>query len=113
MLEAVQVLANTSKYSRDQLENIANEFGNHWLMNCEISVGVLVRACREYENLKNPQDAVTSCARVVTLAEQLVDYTGLQEDSCFQGFILALKREIDNLRNYNRVAARKAGQNPG
>lgn len=105
MLEAVRVLANMSAYSKNQLEDIADKFSNDWPIECKIPVGVLVRACREYENLSNPQDAVTSCARVVAAAEALVDYTGSKDTVYFLEMFLALEREVDNLRNYNRAAA--------
>jgi len=134
MLEAVRILATVTKYTDEQLEGIVREFGDDWLMECTIPVGALIHARWEYENLKRPQDAVTSCARVVAAAERLVDYTGSKEDEHFWGAYLALSREVDNLRNRtqstnkdrvisdcvdilrsskSRIAATKAGQKPG
>lgn len=110
MLEAVRVLAvGACEHSDKLLENIAREFGNNCPIQCTIPVGVLLRARKEYEILGHPQAAVTTCARIVALAEELVD----AEKNDFQGKFLALSREIDNLRSYSRAAAKKAGLNPG
>jgi len=98
MLEAVRTLAAVSKYSLKNLEDIAREFGNDFLIyDISIPVGVLIRASREYESLKNPTDAVTSCARVVAAAEALVD-AGTHEPGDFREEYLAICREVDNLR---------------
>ncbi len=102
MLEAVRILATVADYTEKQLNDIAREFGHDQLIPCEIPVGVLIRACGEHANLADPQDATVTCARIVVLAEQLVNYTGVQESSHFQGMILTLRREIDNLRGYSR-----------
>lgn len=109
MLEAVRTLATVADYTEKQLKDIACEFGNNQPIPCEIRVGVLVRACREYASYRNPSVTVTTCARIVALSEQLVDYTGSQESSDFAGMFLALKREIDNLRNYSRATSMEVG----
>jgi len=105
MLEATRILATTTKYTDEQLEGIAYEFGDDWPMQCIIPVGALIHARREYENFKRPQDAVTSCARVVATAEAFLDACG--NDPLITAHparewrepFLALSREIDNLRN--------------
>ena len=105
MLEAVRTLATITNYTDEQLENWAKEFGNI-AVECMIPVGVLIRARREYKNYANPQDAVTTCGRIVALAEILVDAIHNQPGN-YQEEYLALSRQIDNLRNYSQTAAMK------
>jgi hypothetical protein len=107
MLEAVRTLATVENYTTAELESIEREFGSEWPVHqISIPVGVLVRARREYTNLKTPTGAVTSAARVVAAAEALVDAGtrgGTEE-------YLALCREVDNLRGYRHVrSAENAG----
>jgi len=98
VLEAVRTLATISQLEDWELESIKREFGPDWpIHGLSIPVGVLIRARREHESLKNPTDAVTSCARVVAVAEALVD-TGTYEPGDFREEYLALCREVDNLR---------------
>lgn len=102
MLEAVRTLAEMSKYSLAQLEAISADFGaNFTIFDLSAPVSVLVRSKREYESLKNPIDAVTSCARIVEVAEALVD-AGTHEPGDFREEYLALCREVDNLRRYRK-----------
>jgi hypothetical protein len=104
MLEAVRTLANVSPYSLKELRDISREFGDDCLVACQIPVGVLIRAHMEYANLKRPEDAVTTCARVVAAAEAVVDAgspVALVGD--FRAEYLALCREIDNLRSYSHA----------
>lgn len=100
MLEAVRTLATVENYTAAELESIEREFGSEWpIHQISIPVGVLVRARREYEKLKNPTDAVTSAARIVAAAEALVD-AGTRGGAAEY---LALCREVDNLRGYRHV----------
>jgi len=102
VLEAVRTLATIPELTDSELESIEREFGSNWpIHGLSIPVGVLLRARREYENLKNPTDAVTTCARVVAIAEALVD-AGTHEPGDFREEYLALCREVDNLRRYKK-----------
>lgn len=110
MLEAVRILTTATKYTDEQLEGIAREFGNHCEVDCRIPVEALIHARREYENFKQPQDATTSCARIVMAAEAFLDACGndplVTEHPAreWQEPLLALSREVDNLRNRTRRA---------
>jgi hypothetical protein len=113
MLEAVRILATeATKYSFEQLEGMNRVFGVARLVPCSIPVGVLVNAHREYENLKRPEDSVTSCARVVVAAEAFLeawDNDPPEEPKIreWHGPLLALTREVDNLWGQRRVPKQK------
>jgi hypothetical protein len=101
VLEAVRTLATAPELEDWELESIAREFGNSWpIHGLSIPVGVLLRARKEYESLNTPGAATTSCARIVAVAEALVDVE--PGDTDFQAKFLALSREIDNLRGYTK-----------
>jgi hypothetical protein len=116
MLDAVRTLATRCTLSDERLEEIACDFGRDQVIGCEIPVGTLLLARREYTNIKNPNDAVVSYALIVALAEELVDsikdfrwYSafnpvedlyGLSED--FWTKSNALSRAVDNLRSHSR-----------
>lgn len=105
MVEAVRILASASGYTLEELEDVAEKLGNDFPVACgSIPVNVLVRACKEYNNLKRPEKAATSCARIVMAAEALVDASREETPGAYH----ALNREIDNLRSYSRNASRKA-----
>ncbi len=95
MLEATRILATATKYVNQQLEGIAREFGDEWPMECIIPVGALIHARREYENFKHPQDAVTSCARVVAAAEAFLVLTGQVVGAIEPGMYVDLPREVN------------------
>jgi hypothetical protein len=95
-------LATAPELEDWELESIAREFGNSWpIHGLSIPVGVLLRARKEYESLNTPGKATTSCARIVAVAEALVD-AGTHEPGDFREEYLALCREIDNLRRYKK-----------
>lgn len=104
MLEAVRTLASASEYALEALEDLAVSFGNDCLIPCSVPAGVLIRACKEHNNLKQPEKAATSCARIVAAAEALVDASREETSGAYH----ALNREVDNLRSYSRNATRKA-----
>lgn len=121
MLDAVRTLATVSNLSNERLEEIARDFGRTQVVECEIPVGTLLQARKEYDGVKNPQDAVISYALIVGLAEELVDNINdllrtaesnpvedlyrLSDDFWVKSN--ALSRAIDNLRQYSREGTNK------
>lgn len=50
-LGIVQALATgATKYTRSQLEDIADQFGDDFPMSCTLPIGLLVRACEELDH---------------------------------------------------------------
>lgn len=48
MVDLVKELANASRFTPEQLKNIAEECGYDWPIECWIPVGTLVQACVKY-----------------------------------------------------------------
>ena len=92
MLEALQTLATAGHRTTDkQLEKLGT--GSVYF---NTPASVLLRARKEWQSFKFPASSVTTCAKVVARAEDLVKALSGTKD--YDAKFLAMSREIDNLR---------------